>query len=243
MLKDDLENPAYLTKARHSQLIDNLARCDYHRWLVYCGLGECTMHPDLVEFVAEAKKALSPILICIVTNGDLLTADLLSRLSGVDLIWWSCYDNGPTARKMGDIVRESGYPPMQFYVKDLVDRPREEWSSRAGTIFKAPGAAKARHLPCGKPVRWLSLMACGQFGVCCADPHRRIAWDCSLPELVKDQSYLKLQTDLLAGNREPYPPCCECEIAGVPRLWPKDMNRPYAWCAPAIPQTRFWNMQ
>lgn len=236
LLPEDRDFPAYLTEKLHSKLIGELASVGWDKWIVYCGHGEPTMHPKILGFLLEARRRLPNAKLALATNGDNLTAEFL-RSAPLDCICWDCYDNDATAARMGDVVRESGFPPEKFAVIDFVNWRKLEWLSRAGTGFKSDRAGETRHKPCLAPQRKIFFSARGRFSLCCNDGHRRVTWDCTLPELLKDAKYIQAQTDLAQGNREPYAPCVECEYAGAPPEWP-DNGLVYFY--PSLDKTRFW---
>jgi len=237
LLPEDRDAPAYLTAERHAALMDALAAVAYDKWIVYCGHGEPTLHPKLVEFVAEAKAKVPNAKLAMSTNGDPLTPAMLRSLMAVDSIVWDVYENDDTSRRIGCIVRESGYPPERFAVIDATAFPVTAWLSRAGTGFKSDRAKAAGAKVCGAPTRKIFLTARGRFALCCNDGHRRLSWDCSLPELLKDPAYNRIKGDLLIGNREPYAPCRDCEYVGTPPAWPENGLSAFY---PAINKTRFW---
>jgi len=242
MLKEDLENPAWLTAERHTALIDDLVECDYDRWIVYCGHGEPTAHKGLVGFIAEAKARLPHVKVALATNGDYLTIDYLDRLHQVDSICWDCYEYDDTSRRVGWMVKGSTFPADRFAVIDCASFDDDVWLSRAGSGFKSYKAKAAQNESCCSPTRKIFLSARGRFCFCCNDSHRRMSWDCTLPELLANPEYFKARDAVLCGDRSGLPQCLECEYVGAPKsagdiTWPDNGLSAFY---PTIDKTRFW---
>ena len=238
LTEEDLNRPVLLSRERHHSLMLDLAELKYNRWIVYCGTGEPTMHPDLVYFVNEAREMVPEASICLTTNGDLLTVELLKSLLTLDSICWDCYEDDETSIRVPHVVKESGYPPELFAVIDAVNFHPCEWNSRAGSGWISPLAANAIDKPCGQPTRKIFMSARGKFSLCCNDAKRRMTWDCSLPELLANPEYTQARDDVLKGNRKPYEPCRQCEFVGVPPSWPREG---LVYFLTPIDKTRFWN--
>ena len=242
MLPEDLNSPAWMTAERHTAMVDDLVECDYDRWVVYCGHGEPTMHKGLVGFIAEVKERVPKAKVALATNGDFLTTEYLNRLRQVDSICWDCYENDDTARRMGQVVKDSTYPVERFAVIDCTQVPDDWWLSRAGTGWKSDKAAAARNESCCSPTRKLFLTARGRLCLCCNDSHRRLSWDCTIPELITNPDYVKARDDVYRGFRNAYPQCLECEYVGAPK-GPRDITWPDNGLSafyPTIDKTRFW---
>lgn len=238
--EEDLHRPVFLPKERHDGLIRELADLDYSSWVVYCGIGEPTMHPDLLDFLRLTRALLPNASIAMATNGDLLTVEMMNDFAGlIDSLCWDVYENDDTSRRVGGIVKASRYDPERFVVIDATEFRKHRWITRSSGAWKSPKMAAARHQVCGAMTAKMVFTSRGIFCACCNDGLRQVTWDCSLPELLEHPGRIKMRDDLLDGKRDAYPSCRQCEYVGTPPPWRKDIG--LFDFLPAITQTRFWD--
>lgn len=227
----------YLHPKHHERLIGQLAEMGWDRNVHYSGMGEPTLHPEFVAFAEQTRLMLPDSQITLYTNGDLFTVETLRRLRVIDVIAWDVYADDETAARMGDLVRQSGFPPERFRVVDQVRHPVRK-VSRAGALWKSSKARKYWDMPCNYLLDQLCMTADGNWVLCCNEALRRKQWPGHLSpvELNADPDFIKTAR-ALAERRGSLDICRECEIPATNNLW--DGKGP-ARFAPTIQETRFW---
>jgi hypothetical protein len=153
-----------LDPKRHKAAVDGLAAAHFAGTVCYAGHGEPLLHPELLPMLRYAREALPAATLCIYTNGDKLTAQLLSALGVLlDYVVFDNYDD-TTGRKVYAATVASTVHPDKVRCFDHVGR-KVPYSSRCGTVREAEPLAE----PCEAPAHRLFMSADGHWRLCCED--------------------------------------------------------------------------
>lgn len=186
---------------RHDKVVRRLREAGYDRpdrCLVYAGHGEPLLHPRLLDMMAAARRELPRVRIGIYTNGDKLSADVLSAFGALQVdVVFDNYDD-ETGQAVYAAMQASTISRERVRCMDHVGA-RRVYFSRCGTV----GEAEQCEDPCSGPRDRLFLASDGTWRLCCED----YEWITSSPaegplELNADEAFAKLRDDLVAGNRQ-----------------------------------------
>jgi len=241
---DRREASTYLSLEIHNRIIDELVEARFDRGekaLVYCGHGEPLTSPNLREMLVYAREKLPKVHTVVYTNGDLLDEGWLEHFCRVDLsgLIWDVYDDGPTTRRVPEIIRNSPFPIERIRVIDHVaDPPR--YVSR-GQAVKGVGGQPLDGTPCSRPLERMFITDNGDSDhpgalwlLCCDDYRRNLKWPGSLSPLMvnQDGNFLRMTSALAAGDRSVAKVCSKCDRYSrnvADDKWPPELAETRHW--------------
>ncbi len=133
----------FFSNELHDKLCDDLAKYDFSGIFAYCGFNEPLLKKDINRDIAVARKKLPNSKIEIVTNGDVLNKERLSKLfeSGLSTILISVYDGKKEEDAFYELCENLKLKKSQYVIRNRY-MPEEldfglTLSNRAGNLENA----------------------------------------------------------------------------------------------------------
>lgn len=203
------------------KLHDDLKKINYRGSIALCGYGEPLLHKD-IEYIT--KKLSKVANVEIVTNGDVLSSEILSKLykanAGRCLI--SMYDGPEQIEKFKKIISKSKVPEDFVILRDRWYDDSQNFgvklTNRSGTIKIGNQIDNSLHGVCYYPSYQFLIDWNGDVFLCPQDWQRRQAMGNMMQEEIFEiwtsKIMKKYRLDLLNGKRN-NDPCKSCNAQGT----------------------------
>lgn len=127
------------------------------------GIGESTMHPDFIEYVALARAAVGPGgRLVLATNGLLITEEMAKALVPYNPRMWVSLHRPEKAGPAVEILKEYG---LINGVSSDPSMSAINWAGQVDWHVSAPPGSQCDWLAAG----WVMVMADGRLTTCCLD--------------------------------------------------------------------------
>jgi len=213
----------------YKKFISDLKEIDYKGKLLFSGYSEPLLYKELPNLIEYTKKEIPDIHIEAISNGDLLTADLLKDFveKGLSVLTLSLYDGPEQLTVFENMVQESG-------ISDGVVRFRRRYyedgnygltlSNRGGLIdtseYDDEYSQEALPLkqPCYYPFYMLKIDFNGDMLICSHDWQKNYIIgninEQSVWELWTSEKFRNIRRSLLKGDRDT-DSCRKCDVQGL----------------------------
>jgi len=197
-----------------------LARLKFKGVVSFSGFGECLLHPQFSQILAQFRQYLPHTVLETNTNGDRLTADLLARLvdSGLTYLYWNLYDGPEQLASAETLVQASGVDSSRvtFRAQWPGATDNKTKNSRGGAL------ATARILPLKQPCYYPFYKLFVDWNgdvLCCSNDwlRKRIMGNVHsepLDAIWDKPEYHQFRKRLLHSDRT-QEPCRGCDVEGT----------------------------
>lgn len=204
----------------YTKLAKDLVKARFEGTVLLCGYGEPLMYSYLFDLISMFSPMIN---VEMVTNGDLLTKDILKELSiaGIGTIWVSLYDGNHQIEKFNDLF--SYFPNIKYVLRNRWEDKEHEYglptsggalTNRAGMVINSKGISGE----CFYPTYFLMVDWNGDVFMCPQDWRKRKKMGnvmfSSLKEIWEDKILEKERKRLLSGDRT-VAPCKFCDVVGT----------------------------
>jgi radical SAM protein with 4Fe4S-binding SPASM domain len=203
------------------KLVSELKLIGYDGSIVLCGYGEPLLHKDIFYITNQLAQVSS---VEIVTNGDVLTSDLLNKLykSNVSKVLISMYDGPEQITSFNEIIRSSGVPKSFAVLRDRWYDDEKDFgvklTNRTGTISIGNQVSNDTYTTCYYPSYQLLIDWNGDVFICPQDWQRRNTMGNMMQENIFNiwvgKIFTKYRKNLLNGKRK-LNPCNSCNANGT----------------------------
>lgn len=212
----------------YKKIMRDLKEAGFDGTILYSAFGEPLLHKNVDIFIRLSREYCPSARVEIITNGDLLTAKILSGLfeAGLTTICISMYDGPHQLEHFNKLKNESCLKDDQVVLRSRWLTPKEHFgitlSNRAGMIeMKDIGitvAKKPMIRPCFYPFYQTLIDYDGRVLLCTHDWGRRlIAGDAGKNSIAKiwNNGILRdVRISLVKKNRN-FSPCNLCDVDGI----------------------------
>lgn len=206
-------------------LIDKLASelelIGYDGSIVLCGYGEPLLHKDLLYITKQLSQVST---VEIVTNGDVLTSEYLTKLykSNVSKVLISMYDGPEQIPIFNEMIHSSGVPKSFTILRDRWYDENKDFgvklTNRTGTVNIGNQVKNDTYTVCYYPSYQFLIDWNGDIFLCPQDWQRRITMGNMMQESLFNiwtgNIITKYRKNLLNGNRK-LSPCDSCNANGT----------------------------
>jgi radical SAM protein with 4Fe4S-binding SPASM domain len=210
-----------------NKLASELSQYNYSGIFLFSGFVEPMLDKDIFSHIQTVRNFLPNARIEMVTNGDVLNIERLSRLfeSGLSTILISVYDSKDDAVRFESMCLEAQLNPSQFVIRHRYLSEDQTFgitiNNRAGMMSHAQYAisppTRALDLPCHYPHYTFFMDYLGDVLMC---PHdwgkKKIMGNIkkqSFTDVWLSKGFLGVRKLLASGNRT-ISPCNVCDVKG-----------------------------
>ena len=187
---------------------------DYDGLITFSGFGEPLLHRGIYHFIADAKRLCPKATTEVITNGDYLTPETMSRLfsSGLNRLLISLYNNKYQNIKFGLMRFRAGVPEDSVVLRNRYDG-NQTFNNRGGLLSGTPALGR-----CYYPFYMLYVDYNGNFLACSNDWRRRnvvgdAKWQ-TIMEVWNSQRMESVRRVLSEGHRDMIKACDDCNADG-----------------------------
>jgi radical SAM protein with 4Fe4S-binding SPASM domain len=209
------------------KLSTQLAAIDFSGLVIFSGFVEPLLDKNIFDHVALLRKHLPEARIEIVTNGDVLNEDRLTRLftSGLSALLVSVYDGKEDADRFEEMCRSAGLQDKQFVIRNRYLPEEQDFgitmNNRAGmmdnTALKRPSLAEPLAKPCLYPSYNFFMDYLGDVLLCPHDWGKKMIvgnlHKQDLTEIWFSKLLMMARHRLYEGDRN-FKPCNVCDVEG-----------------------------
>ena len=217
----------------YRNLIRQLADLDFTGRIALVTNNEPLLDPRIVRFISEARQACPMAFLDLLTNGRLLTGELLHELlaAGLDRLTINDYraDRKQHPLKMSKGIEEIRAQTDGMFYRKIYINPR----STRGSLSNRAGNTEGKRIKlplkqfCVLPFTGMWINPGGKAILCCQDySYEEIMGDANqetLREIWFGQKYQSLRERLLQNDRTGFI-CEKCDYSGLPLAGPKKRN-------------------
>ncbi len=166
----------HMSKNLIEKISSELNHLKYEGSIVLAGFGEPMLHPQLLELISYFKN----IRLEIVTNGDILTAKLISNMikNGIDLICISMYDGPEQIEKFHNMFKEAGISEEHYLLRDRWHTEEDDYglklTNRAGMVNVGTQDLVDKTKPCYYPHYSMTIDWNGDVLLCVQDWNKKV---------------------------------------------------------------------
>lgn len=214
----------------YAKILGDLKAVEYHGLIMFSGFSEPLLHDRIVEIIAMSKRELPQARVEIISNGDLMTPEILTELfgAGLDTVNVSMYDGPEQIEKFQVMRDQAGLREEQVILRRRYFQDGNYGltvSNRGGLLdsnkYRAEGEEQITELPLKKPCYYPFYMAKIDFNgdmlLCSHDWRKRFIignlHDKSIWELWSSDRLQEFKARLAKADRSE-PPCCDCDVHG-----------------------------
>ncbi len=209
------------------KLSTQLAAIDFSGLIIFSGFVEPLLDKNIFDHVTLLRKHLPEARIEIVTNGDVLNEDRLTRLfsSGLSALLISVYDGKEEADRFEEMCRNAGLQDKQFVIRNRYLPEEQDFgitmNNRAGmmdsTVFKRPSLNEPLPQPCLYPSYNFFMDYLGDVLLCPHDWGKKMIvgnlYKQDLMEIWLSKLLMVARHRLYQGDRN-FKPCNVCDVDG-----------------------------
>jgi len=202
------------------KIASELEELQYQGAVVLSGYGEPLLHPEITAIVERLNRNIRTE---IVTNGDLLTPDLVAKLSinGPPYFIVSMYDGEFQRKEFDNIFSDAGVTDEHFILRDRWYDDKDDYglklTNRAGVTSAGNQPDNKIKNNCFYTHYSMTLDWNGDSLLCVQDWNKRVKfgnlYNQSLLEIWKSKSLMKYRNALGKGDRK-LSPCNNCNANG-----------------------------
>lgn len=203
------QQPRLIKEEVISKIISRLGEIKYSGVVDFIFFSEPTLHPKLADYVARVRQVVPNAIPRICTNGDLLTYDLVKKLSdaGLDRIYPMRHNPTPDGW-VENITTLSAQFPGLFQIMDIDDVEREEGLNDFNGLLEVKKhrgrkiiGGKAR---CQVHRHVAQLTVDGDWNLCCIDYAKTRSFGSlisrSMMDIWRDPEFVKARAMLESGK-------------------------------------------
>lgn len=217
--KDESRPYKKMSEEMFYKIIHELEDLKWTGKLFMCVNNEPLIDNRILKFCEYAKMNISEVVTVLITNGTLLSPDLLDEMIGkLDQIIINDYSEkyalSKTHKHIYEYINEN---PKRFEKMDIVINRRyskEILATRAGYAPNKPKKNVEVDCACLYPFTDLIIFPDGQVGMCCNDCNETTGFGDISKELLIDiwrnEKFRKLRMSMMEGRV--YPFCKECDV-------------------------------
>ena len=207
-----------------NKICTDLSDIDYKNRILLCGFGESLLYKNLYEAVQIMRSKLPyNSNLQIVTNGDRLTADTVTRLyeCGINRIYVSCYDGIDQVNHFQNLFDSLLIDPSKYYFLHYYKSAEENYgfvhySNRSGKLFRD---SKYINHGCNSPFYAMQINWDGKVLLCSHDWTKSVICGDLNKEHLKNiwlysPEYQKYRANLSNNRRDTFP-CNQCNVIGT----------------------------
>tara|TARA_B100000686_G_C16620007_1_gene878692 strand:- start:267 stop:1157 length:891 start_codon:yes stop_codon:yes gene_type:complete len=218
----------FISNRLHDKLCRELSDLNYSGVIRYSGFVEPLLDVNIYKLLSSAKNSLPKARIEIVTNGDVLDKDRLTKLfkSGLDTILISVYDGVEDAKKFENLCLDCKLDKSQYVIRHRYLPPEKDFgitmSNRAGLManaeHKIKPLEKKLNEACYYPSYTFFLDYNGDVLMC---PHdwgkKRILGNLNKESFLKiwTSKFAKITRKKLNNSDRNFSPCNVCDVKGT----------------------------
>ncbi len=216
--------PIELTEKLSSQL----AAIDFAGLIIFSGFVEPLLDKKIYDHVSLLRKHLPTARIEMVTNGDVLNEERLSRLftGGLSTLMISVYDGKEDADRFEKMCRDVGLKDDQFVIRNRYLPPEQDFgitmNNRAGmmdkTVFKRASLTEPLRKPCFYPNYSFFMDYLGDVLLCPHDWGKKMVvgnlYKQDFMEIWFSKLFMTARHRLNDGDRN-FKPCNVCDVDGT----------------------------
>ena len=218
----------FISNRLHDKLCRELSDLNYSGVIRYSGFVEPLLDVNIYKLLSSAKNSLPKARIEIVTNGDVLDKDRLTKLfkSGLDTILISVYDGVEDAKKFENLCLDCKLDKSQYVIRHRYLPPEKDFgitmSNRAGLManaeHKIKPLEKMLNEACYYPSYTFFLDYNGDVLMC---PHdwgkKRILGNLNKESFLKiwTSKFAKITRKKLNNSDRNFSPCNVCDVKGT----------------------------
>lgn len=203
------------------KIIEELSFLNYKNRILFCGFGEPLLYKHIYQAINITKNKLPwNNNIQLVTNGDRLTEDTISKLfsSGLNKLYISLYDGPHQETYIENLFSNLGIEKNKYFFHHYYKNKINNYgfihlSNRAGKLFK-----ETREGGCNTPFYELNIDYNGNTLLCSHDWDKAIItgnlYTQSLKDIWLNSEILNNFRNMLATKRDKNP-CSKCNIIGT----------------------------
>ncbi len=212
----------------YEKIMRDLNGIGFDGTILYSAFGEPLLYKDIEVLIELSRRYCPHGRVEIITNGDLLSAEKLSKLfsAGLTLICISMYDGPHQLEHFNNLKKAAGVRDDQIVLRKRWLSPREHFgitlSNRAGQWEMGAIGIEALKEPmkraCYYPFYQALIDYDGSVLLCTHDWGRHLIAgnvnDHSILEIWNNDILKKLRINLAKENRD-FTPCNVCDVEGV----------------------------
>lgn len=204
-----------------NKIIAELNSLDYRGVLAWYSLNEPLLDKRICDIIRKSKIGIPNATLALVTNGDLLTHQLVNELfdAGLDILRISVYDDA-TYDKANELM--SRFSQIDYFEM----RHSHNLSNRAGAISYLPERPDVIHQNCLHPSKNMVINVRGKLKLCCDDmfssamPDNYNLTDMTIYELWNSDVMNHYRVELRERGRKDLNLCRNCSFDSSIR-WPQ----------------------
>ncbi len=211
----------YMSVSLSEKIADDLIQIGFNGIINICGYGEPLAHPNLSEIVHHLSKASH---VEIVTNGDLLKIDLVTKLyeSGLSQLVISAYDGPHQIPKFSKLMKEAKVTTKLYSIRNRWFSEEEGYgiklTNRAG-ILSHDKAMNEPQRTCAYPHYSLTIDWNGDVLLCVQDWYKKLKFGNIFSDSIKNIWFGKkmnlYRKKLSQGRSCAGFPCVNCDADGL----------------------------
>ena len=212
------------------KVIKELETIDFSGRLSFSGFGEPLLTKDIFEYIKYAKEKCPKCIFEIVSNGDVLTKEVLKKLfdSGLDVVRLSLYTGPEQIDYFNKMTQELGLNDKQVILRKRYLSPEENYgltiSNRAGSITLKNDGIDVEPLkepmkqPCHYPFYNMMVDYDGKVIMCSSDWFKKLVVgdlnSQTIFEVWNSNAFNTARKSLITNNRN-FEPCKTCDVNGI----------------------------
>tara|TARA_B100001123_G_scaffold413617_1_gene512157 strand:- start:340 stop:1224 length:885 start_codon:yes stop_codon:yes gene_type:complete len=211
----------------HDKIIKELSVYQYDGILVYSGFNEPLLKKDIYRDIKEARNNLPEAQIELITNGDVLNSERLSKLfiAGLSTILISVYDGEEDYKKFHHLCEQTKLKKSQYIIRKRYLAKKYDYgitmSNRSGLLKNAehavPAIKKSLNKPCNYPSYTFFIDYNGDVLMCSHDWGKKLVLGNmnkeSFIDIWKSQKSMIARSKLIKADRN-FSPCNKCDVDG-----------------------------
>jgi MoaA/NifB/PqqE/SkfB family radical SAM enzyme len=205
-----------------------LAAIEFAGLIIFSGFVEPLLDKKIYDHIALLRKHLPTARIEMVTNGDVLNEDRLSRLftCGLSTLLISVYDGKEDADRFEKMCRDVGLQEGQFVIRNRYLPPEQDFgitmNNRAGmmdnTAFKRASLVEPLAKPCFYPDYSFFMDYLGDVLLCPHDWGKKMVvgnlYNEDFIDIWFSKLFMTVRGRLNDGDRN-FKPCNVCDVDGT----------------------------
>lgn len=212
----------HMSMETFQHIYDALCRIDYKHNVHFSGFCE----PLLGKNTLEGMKLLSSRFnVKVITNGDVITPDILKLLDSYKLkeLKIDLYDGEHQYEKFTKMIYSCGYQSKNVLLNKVYEQEKLMFYNRSGTSNFKSEAGLDVNRPCYVPFYKIIIDWTGDYILCMSDWHRRSditkarlnISEYGLDEYLNSEPFKVFANKMIETKRNGLTPCSTCDIDGT----------------------------
>ena len=217
----------HISEGLYEKVMADLQKANWNGIILYSAFSEPLLHKNIEEIIGLSKKYLPSAHVEMVSNGDLVTLEQISKLfaAGLTALSISMYDGPHQVEHFRELQKKAGLRDDQLMLRARWLPPEEHFgitlSNRAGAVNLKEVGVTALKEPlkkiCFYPFYQTLIDYDGSVLLCCHDWDRKLisgnVKEKSIIDIWNSNVLRRVRMNLAQANRS-FPPCNLCDTRG-----------------------------